>query len=126
MINKTILLITMLIAHYLTAQPLDNSSKKDFEGLWVPVSNLDSSWYTVITYNDKKDNLSMLSWSFIDNSSIQEKIIRQNNSLIVTKLKSNRKKWKLNIDYILINDTLMLTTWKGSASNKVLYRKLFN
>ena len=115
--NKILILI-MLVGLFVSAQ------QEKFEGLWSPING--TTWYTVITHNKTNNKLHLFSWSFEDNSIIEEHIVKKNKNSIFTKLENLETDWKVWIKYTILNDTIMLAKYNGSTKIEIQYEKLLN
>ena len=74
--KKIILSLSILLSTYSYSQNL-----KDFEGLWT---SGDTNFITVFTHNDIEDSLSVYTFSFKSNHTVNEIITKTNDSIVST------------------------------------------
>ena len=113
--NK-ITILFLLIVTSVSAQ-LDR-----FEGFWM--SN-DTSFNTLITHNSDNDLLTLKSFSFNDNTLIEESIKSVNYNEINT-ISISENNWNLLVKYTMINDTIMKASLTGSTTITLIYEKIID
>ena len=91
-----------------------------FEGLWYSET---TSYNILITHKSNSDLLTIDSFSFTDNTLVEESIISiSENELNTISLSEND--WRLSIKYTMIDDTSMRADFTGSTTATLIYKKL--
>ena len=113
--NKITVLL-LLIATSVSAQ------LEKFEGFWM---SKDTSFNTLITHNSNNDLLTLKSFSFNDNTLIEESIKSVGHNEINT-ISISENNWNLLVRYTMINDTIMKASLTGSTTTTLIYEKIID
>ena len=99
----------------------DNSPYSSiFEGLWYSDS---TSFNTLITHKNNSDLLTIDSFSFTDNTLVEESIISVSENELNT-ISISENDWSLSIKYTMIDDNSMRADLTGSATVTLIYKKV--
>ena len=96
---RFLLAILMLTGLSVTAQV------EKYEGVQASPT---SSYYTTIMYNEEKDELKIINFSFEEDEFISEVIKKVENNKIFTFLNNKDNNYSVNIIYELLNDNQIL------------------
>ena len=99
----------------------DNSPYSSmFEGFWYSDS---TSFNTLITHKSNSDLLTIDSFSFTDNTLVEESVISVSENELNT-ISISENDWSLSIKYSMIDDNSMRADLTGSATVTLIYKKV--
>jgi len=112
--KKIILSLIILFSTFSYSQTL-----RDYEGIW---STPHSFIYRIFTFNEEDEILEVYVFSFGDDSAIVEKIVKIKNNSVYTQLYNYDNKWKVKIEYNLVNNKLY-ANYSGDTKTSRVYNK---
>ena len=114
--KKIILSLLIILSTTLYSQ----DTLKDFEGLWT---SGDTSFITVFTHNNNNNKLTVYTFSFLSNHTVEETILKANDTIIKTQTINKGNGWEVTTNYKLLTKGTMLASFAGDTDIKTLYYK---
>ena len=115
--KKTMIVLMLTLGVNVSAQI------SNFEGFWMSVGSIGSSYSKLIIHNSDNNLLTLNSFSFSNNTLVKESISSITNNEINT-VSQSENNWNLLVKYTMINDTLMKASLTGSATQTLIYEKI--
>ena len=85
-----------------------------FEGTW---GSKDSDYISVITHHSLNGSLNIMSFSFINDDLIEEKILEVEKGRIITKISNPANGWEVTATYKMLTPQTLLVKFEGENYN---------
>ncbi|MDA8923740.1 hypothetical protein N9I41_01940 [Flavobacteriaceae bacterium] len=102
------------------AESNDSPYSSMFEGFWYSEG---TTFNVLITHKSNNDLLTINSFSFTDNTLVEESIVSISENEINT-IAISEDDWRLSIKYSMIDDNSMRADLTGSATVTLIYKKV--